>query len=192
MLPVPADLEARVISFVALVEAGEKTHAALTACNLTPEQAGLVLARRPELQKRKESVRTALVEKRKVMVESVEDRVFQQVMGDEEVETTEEEGVDKDGNAVSKKKTRRRTVSHDNLAIQILGLDAEHRKVKQGDAGGGSQVVSLNVQFNGIDFAAFKRGNSEAVRNMTIDVVEDGLKQERSDAEDADVVSQGE
>ena len=178
VLSVPSDLESRAIEFVSLVEAGEDTQDALVKCNLSPQQAGYVLSRRPELQKRKESVRAALVEKRKVMVEAVEDRAYKQVMCDEEVETTEEEGLDKKGNVISKKKTRRKNVSHDILAIQLLGLDAEHRKVKQGDSGAGAATVSVSVQFTNIDLAAYQRGNTDAINGVVVDIVEEELKKE--------------
>jgi len=182
LLPVPADLEARVVKFVAMVEDGEKTATALAECNLTPTQAALVLSRRPELQKRKESVRAALVEKRRVIVEAVEDRAFQQVMGDDEVieSTVTEDGFDKDGAPTTTvtKKTQRRSVSHDNLTIQLLQLDAEHRKAKQGEGNSGPALVAVNVQFNGIDLSAFQRGNSQIVEVTAISIVDAGLLKE--------------
>ena len=194
LLPVPQDLEARGNRFVELLEQGFRTHDALIQCELTPEQAGLVLARRPALQKRKESVRSALVEKRKVMVEAVEDRTYRQVMGDQEVlESTEtEEGTDEDGNAVSKTKTKRqtRTVSHDNLAIQLLGLDPEHRKVKGGDSGQVANVVAVKVEFHGVDVDALRKGNSS---NASATIVTELNKRIPTDSdepvEDAELVA---
>ena len=167
LLPVPADLLARGEAFVALLETGADTRKALADANLTPQQASFVLARRPLLKARAESMRETDAIRHGLYSNEAEELAMARIRSDVVVEETVEVEDGPDGET-RKTKTVTKPVSHDKLHERMLDLHADFRKARAGeDKGGAGQLVAIAVHIHGVDMAAMARGNSAVVEGST-------------------------
>lgn len=184
LLPVPAELESRVEKFVNLMEEGVQTRDALAQSNLTPQQVAVVVCKRPQIKKRIELIREIDAEKRRMYVRETEERAMQLIRGDESVETHEEFESGPKGDT-TRKKTIKRSVSHDKLMEKMLDLDAEYRKSKNGESGAAANgIVAVAVHFHGIDLERMKQGNTEHMEGATAAIINiQANKQSQADRE---------